>query len=71
MNQGPNATKLHYRPMHPAVRQASSGTCPKCRMDLVPEGTKFGMIRHMIKSPLIVTIMVTAMSIMAAITIMR
>lgn len=24
-------------PMHPEVRQAGPGKCPKCRMDLVPE----------------------------------
>ncbi len=58
--------------MHPEVRQPSSGKRPKCGMDLLPEGTRFGMLRHMIKSPLMVTIMVTVMvAIMAAIIMMR
>lgn len=58
--------------MHLEVRQPSSGRCPKCGMDLLPEGTRFGMLRHMIKSPLMVIIMVTVMvAIMAAIMMMR
>ncbi len=45
---------------------------PKCGMDLLPEGTRFGMLRHMIKSPLMVIIMVTVMvAIMAAIMMLR
>ena len=43
--------------MHPEVRQPNPGKCPKCRMDLVPEGARFGMLRHMIKSPLLIAIM--------------
>jgi hypothetical protein len=58
--------------MHPEVRRPSSGKCPKCGMDLLPEGTRFGMLRHMIKSPLMITIMVTVMvAVMAAIMMMR
>src|SRR6266568_4546258 len=72
MNQSQNAGKLYHCPMHPEVRQPSSGKCPKCGMDLLPEGIRFGMLRHMIKSPLMVTIMVTVMvAIMAAIMMMR
>ena len=58
-------------PMHPEVRQPNSGKCPKCGMDLLPEGTRFGMLRHMAKSPLMVIIMVAVMAgIMAAIMMM-
>jgi len=72
MNQSQNAGKLYHCPMHPEIRQPNSGKCPKCGMDLLPEGTRFGMLRHMIKSPLMVTIMVTVMvAIMAAIMMMR
>jgi len=72
MNQSQNPAKLYHCPMHPEVRQPNSGKCPKCGMDLLPEGTRFGMLRHMIKSPLMVTIMVTVMvAIMAAIMMMR
>jgi hypothetical protein len=58
--------------MHRDVRQATPGKCPKCGMDLLPEGTRFGMLRHMIKSPLMIIIMVAVMvAIMAAIMMMR
>ena len=72
MNQSQNAGKLYHCPMHSEVRQPYFGKCPRCGMDLLPEGTRFGMLRHMIKSPLMVTIMVTVMvAIMAAIMMMR
>ena len=58
--------------MHSEVRQPNSGKCPKCGMDLLPEGTRFGILRHVIKSPLMVINMVTVMvAIMAAIMMMR
>ena len=67
MNQDPNAQTFYLCPMHPEVRQANSGKCSKCGMDLLPEGTRFAMLRHMIKSPLMVIIMVVVMvAIMAA-----
>ncbi len=72
MNQDQNAGKLYYCPMHPEVRQPVFGKCPKCGMDLLPEGTRFGLLRHMIKSPLMIVIMVVVMvAIMAAIMMMR
>jgi hypothetical protein len=72
MNQSQNAAKLYLCPMHPEVRQPNFGKCPKCGMDLLPEGTRFGMLRHMIKNPLMVIIMVAVMvAIMAAIMMMR
>jgi hypothetical protein len=58
--------------MHPEVRQPSAGKCPRCRMDLLPEGTRFPMLQHMIKNPLMVIIMVAVMVvIMAGIMMMR
>ena len=72
MNQGQNAGKFYLCPMHPEIRQPNSGKCPKCGMDLLPEGTRFAMLRHMIKSPLMVIIMVAVMvAIMAAVMMMR
>jgi len=72
MNQSQVAGKLYFCPMHPDVRQPNSGKCPKCGMDLLPEGTRFGMLRHMIKSPLMVGIMVAVIvAIMATIMLMR
>jgi hypothetical protein len=58
--------------MHRDVRQPSPGKCPKCSMDLLPEGARFGMLRHMMKSPMMVIIMVAVMvAIMAAVMMMR
>jgi len=73
MNQDHIAGQDYFCPMHPSVRQSNPGKCnPKCHMDLVPEGARFGMLRHMIKSPLMVIIMVTVMvAIMAVIMMMR
>jgi hypothetical protein len=57
--------------MHPEVRQPDPGKCPKCGMALLPEGVRFGMLRHIVKSPLMVIIMVAVMvAIMAAIMVM-
>ena len=36
-------------------------TRPKCGMDLLPEGTRFGLLRHMISSPVHVAVMVALM----------
>jgi Heavy metal binding domain len=72
MNQTQDAGKLYLCPMHPDVRQPNPGKCPKCAMDLLPDGTRFGMLRHMIKSPLMVIILVAVMvAIMATIMMMR
>ena len=47
--------------MHPDVRRTGPGKCPKCGMDLLPEGASFGMLRHVIKSPMMLAIMVAIM----------
>ena len=54
-------------PMHSKVRQEQPGKCPVCGMDLVPEGARFGMLRHIAKNPLMLIAMVIVMiAIMAA-----
>lgn len=61
----------YFCPMHSDVRQPGPGKCPKCRMDLLPEGTRFGMLRHMAKSPLMLTLMISVViAAMAAIMMM-
>jgi hypothetical protein len=57
---------MYICPMHTGVRQASPGKCPSCGMDLVPEGTRFGLLRHMISSPLHLAVMVAAMAALMA-----
>ena len=50
-----------------AMGEALDDAPPKCGMDLLPEGTRFGMLRHMIKSPMMLTVMAAVMvAIMAA-----
>ena len=53
--------QIYLCPMHRDVRQQSPGKCPKCGMDLLPEGTRFGMLRHMIKNPLMLIVMAVVM----------
>jgi hypothetical protein len=53
--------------MHSDVRQASPGKCPKCGMDLVPEGTRFALLQHVMSSPSHLVIMAALMvGVMAA-----
>ena len=44
-------------PMHAEVREARPGKCPACGMNLVPEGTRFAMLQHMTKSPMMIAVM--------------
>ena len=54
-------------PMHPDVRQPNPGKCSKCGMALLPEGTRFGLLRHMLSSPLHLLVMAGVMAaVMAA-----
>jgi len=57
MRQG----QTYFCPMHSEVRQAAPGKCPKCGMALLPEGTKFAMLRHMSKSPMTIVVMAALM----------
>ena len=58
---------LYVCPMHSDVRQGGAGKCPHCGMALVPEGARFGILRHMLGNPLHVGIMVAVMlALMAA-----
>jgi Cu+-exporting ATPase len=51
---------IYTCPMHPEVREASAGKCPKCGMALLPEGTRFALLRHML-TPLHLAIMAAVM----------
>jgi len=68
MDHKQDGGQLYLCPMHRDVRQPNAGTCPKCGMDLLPEGTRFGMLRHIRKNPLMVITMVAVMiAVMVAI----
>jgi hypothetical protein len=67
MDQRSNGGQVYLCPMHSAVRRPNPGKCPKCGMNLMPEGTRFGLLRHMISSPLHLAAMAAVMvAVMAA-----
>ncbi len=58
---------IYTCPMHREVRQPNPGQCPKCGMNLLPEGTRFALLRHMAGNPLHLAVMAAAMvALMAA-----
>jgi hypothetical protein len=59
-----SAAPVYVCPMHPGDRQAVAGKCPHCNMDLVLEGTRFGILRHMASSPLHIAVMVAVMLVL-------
>jgi hypothetical protein len=66
------AATAYICPMHPDVRQSASGKCPRCGMALVPENTRFALLRHMFGSPLHIVIMAVVMvAIMGVVMMMR
>jgi len=72
MDQRADRNRIFFCPMHPRVRQPYPGKCPKCGMELVPEGTRFAMLRHMANNPLYLTMMAAFMvAVMAAAMMMR
>ena len=56
--------------MHPEVRLPNPGKCPNCGMDLLPEGTRFAMLRHMAKSPMMLIVMLAIMVVIMAMVLM-
>jgi len=72
VSKPPPGGQFYVCPMHADVRQTRAGKCPRCGMDLLPEGTRFALLRHMIKSPIMLMIMVAAMiAVMAAVMMLR
>jgi Heavy metal binding domain len=57
-------------PMHTDVRQPGPGKCPKCGMELLVEGTRFAMLRHIAKSPLMLAVMAAIMVVVMALIMM-
>lgn len=57
MSTEPSGEPVYICPMHKDVRQAGPGKCPKCGMALLPEGARFGMVRHMMSNPLPLIVM--------------
>ena len=71
MNSQPSGVQVYICPMHSDVRQPGPGKCPHCGMALMPEGTRFGMVRHMMSSPMHRMVMAAVMvALMAAVMMM-
>ena len=67
----PSSEAVYTCPMHKDVRQTGPRKCPRCGMALIPEGTRFGMLRHMLSSPMHRVVMGAVMlAIMAALMMM-
>jgi len=66
MNDAASIGSAFICPMHSDIRLPGPGQCPKCGMELLPEGTRFGLLRHMISSPLHLVVMVVLMVVLMA-----
>ena len=62
--------QVYTCPMHKDVRQSGPGKCPTCGMALLPEGTRFGMARHILSSPMHLMVMGAVMLAMMAAAMM-
>jgi len=62
--------KVYVCPMHASVRQPGPGKCPHCGMALLPEGTRFAMLRHMAQRPWMLAAMVAVMLLLMAAAMM-
>ena len=57
----------YYCPMHTDIHQPLPGKCSKCGMDLVPYGTRFALLHHMLGKPAHIVVMAALMlAVMAA-----
>ena len=61
---------MYLCPMHPEVRQATTGKCPRCGMELLPQGTRFALLRHMASKPLHLVLMLAVMLALMAVAMM-
>jgi Heavy metal binding domain len=65
-----NGAKVFLCPMHPEVRQPNPGKCSKCGMNLQLEGTRFGLLRHMLSNPFHLLVMAGLMAVVMAVATM-
>jgi hypothetical protein len=61
MSNAPTGTTIYTCPMHRSVRQPTPGACPVCGMALLPEGTRFAIVRHMLSNPMHIAVMAAVM----------
>ena len=70
MDQKQIAGQVYLCPMHPEVRQPNPGKCSRCGMNLQLEGTRFGLLRHMLSNPFHLLVMVGLMAVIMAVAMM-
>ncbi len=66
----PDGGQVYICPMHKNVRQTGPGKCPECGMALIPEGTSFALLRHMLSSPMHIAVMAAVMIALMATAMM-
>jgi Cu+-exporting ATPase len=67
MDQRASPVAAYICPMHSGVREERPGNCPICGMSLVPEGTSFALLRHLLSNRMHLTVMIAVMlALMAA-----
>ena len=65
------ANVTYICPMHREVRQSAPGKCPKCNMDLIPEGSRFAMLRHVLHSPMMQAVAAVAVAAVLLVVLLR
>jgi hypothetical protein len=63
--------QIYICPMHSDVRQSEPGSCPKCGMGLLPEGTRFALLRHIMTARHLGIMLAGMLIIMVAVMMMR
>ncbi len=61
MSNPSTGATIYTCPMHHTVRQPAPGACPVCDMALLPEGTRFAIVRHMLSNPMHIAVMAAVM----------
>jgi heavy metal-binding protein len=69
MGATPNPA-AHVGPMHAEVRETRPGRCPTCGINLVPEGARFKLLRHMLGRPMHIAVMAGIMVVVMAAAMM-
>jgi Heavy metal binding domain len=71
MDQRSTGGRGYSCPRHPGIRQSTPGNCPRCGTALLADGTRFGLLRHMISNPTHLAVMAALMvAVMAAVMIL-
>ena len=70
MDKPSRAATAYVCPMHRDVRQGTPGKCPRCAMALVPDNTRFALLRHMVGSSRHLAVMAVVMAALMAAAMM-